>query len=120
MILQIKYLDASGVTGQAPKPHRVRFKAAVGYFHYVQYFHNANNSLDILLTPTINLSSFDRFYTIEFDPKKETTRYTTTYVQTLELNKARIEREVAEKEKHNLNSINSPSSHHQRRQQIDS
>jgi hypothetical protein len=66
-IADIKYLDAGGVTSQAPKPHRVRFKAAVGYFHYVQNFHNANNSLDILLTPTINLSSFDRFYTTEFD-----------------------------------------------------
>jgi hypothetical protein len=97
-IEDIKYLDAGGVTSQAPKSHRVRFKAAVGYFHYVQYYHNDNNTLNILFTPTINSSSFDRFFTLEFDNKQGIVRYTHAYVQALELNKARVERYNAEKE----------------------
>jgi hypothetical protein len=95
----IQYTASDGSTSGAPKQHRVRFKAAVGYFHYVLYYHNDNSTLDILTTPAINLASFDRFVVKEFDPKKGIIRYDTAYVQELELNKARIEKENAEKEK---------------------
>ena len=95
----LEYVANDGTTSLAPKQHRVRVKAALGYYHYVQYHHNVSNTMDILLEPTINTSSFDRFHSVEFNPEQDIVSYTSAYVQTLELNKARIEREVAEKEK---------------------
>jgi hypothetical protein len=96
----IKYQVADGTKVDAPKAHRARFKAAVGYYHYVDYYYDDDtNKLDVLVTPSISLDSFEKFVTREFDLKRGIVRYTTAYVQELELIKARIEKENAEKAK---------------------
>jgi hypothetical protein len=82
----IKYQVADGTKVDAPKAHRARFKAAVGYYHYVDYYYDDDtNKLDVLVTPSINHTTFDKFFTENYDPKHYIVRYTREYVQQLQL-----------------------------------
>jgi hypothetical protein len=84
-IADMEYSNSAGTTSKAPKSHRLRTKAAVGYFHYVEYYFNGDSTLDIVSANTINRSSFDRFYSMEFNPRKDIIRYSREYVLELEL-----------------------------------
>jgi hypothetical protein len=89
----IEYVDANGTTTPAPAKHKIRIKAAIGYYHHVHHYYN-DDVLDILgSTLHINSKSFDKFYVLEFNPRKEIIRYTWTDIQRLEAMKACIRRD---------------------------
>jgi hypothetical protein len=55
---EIKYLDGE-LEAIAPLSHRVLFKAAVGYIHYVRYHHKYDINDIAASTDIINQESFD-------------------------------------------------------------
>jgi hypothetical protein len=41
------YADSNGVMSKAPKSHRTSMKAAIAYYHYVDFYHNEDDILDV-------------------------------------------------------------------------
>jgi hypothetical protein len=89
----IEYVDANGTSTPAPKRHKIRIKAAIGYYHYVHYYYNDDDSLDVLDGRNqINGETFDKFYVLEYDPSKDIIRYSREYIMKLEETQARLQR----------------------------
>jgi hypothetical protein len=89
----IEYKVDDGDTIAAPRSHRVRLKAAIGYYQYVNYQH-LRYGVDILsCTEVVNVDAFDKFFTRDYDPSKPTIRYTQDYIEELEHKKKRMEQE---------------------------
>jgi hypothetical protein len=96
----IKYTDANGGTSDAPKSHKTRIKAAVGYYHFVMYYHNKDGTLDILTSiAAINKSTFGNFFMNDFNPAKDIVRYSRDYILELERAQIRLERDILDREK---------------------
>ena len=96
----IRYTDQEGSTTPAPRSHRTRFKAAVGYYHFVRYYHDKDNTLNIMAsTHLINKVSFGKFFMDEYNPNKDIIRYSREYILELEQAQIRAERDSLERAK---------------------
>jgi hypothetical protein len=87
----IEYKDEDGCSIAAPRHHRAQLKASIGYFHYVTYHHHG---IDVMYCrDVVNVETFDKFFTRDYDPSKPTIRYTPEYIEALKRKKKLIERE---------------------------
>jgi hypothetical protein len=73
----MEYADSNGAMSKAPKSHRTRMKAAIAYYHYVEFYHNEDDILDVTSSLSfINVSTFDKFFVTSYDPMTKIVRYT--------------------------------------------
>jgi hypothetical protein len=73
---EIEYANEKGDSLTAPRSHRVRFKAAIGYYQYVTYQH-LRYGVDILACKdVVNGDAFDKFFTRDYDPSQPIIRFT--------------------------------------------
>jgi hypothetical protein len=68
-------------------------KAAIAYYHYVDFYHNEDDILDVISSLSfINDSTFDKFFVTSYDPMTKIVRYTPEYATRVKKEKNEQER----------------------------